>query len=85
MNLSMLDSVPEAACRSLSVEIKDFPVNLRSLQDKYCKDVCPAVIRAASNIEHIFGELYVVLEKVKLLYFKRLWLGFPLKVKNNLQ
>lgn len=60
----------EKACRSLPLEMKDFPVNLRLLQDKYCNDIYPTVIRAAPSIEHIFGELYAVPEKIKLPYFK---------------
>ena len=60
----------EEACRSLPLEMKDFPVNLRLLQDKYCKDIYPTVIRAAPSIEHIFGELYAVPEQIKLPYFK---------------
>lgn len=60
----------EAACRSLPLEIKDFPVDLRSLQKKYCKGVYPMVLHAACSIEHIFGELYAVPEKIRKPYFK---------------
>lgn len=60
----------EAACRSLPLEIKDFPVDLRSLQKKYCKGVYPMVLHAACSIEHIFGELYAVPEKIRQPYFK---------------
>lgn len=58
------------ACRSLPLELRDFPVNLRSLRDKYCKDGYPSVLRAAPGVEHIFSELYAVPEKIKLPYFK---------------
>ena len=60
----------EQACRSLPLELRDFPVNLRSLRDKYCKDGYPSVLRAAPSVEHIFSELYAVPEKIKLPYFK---------------
>lgn len=61
---------PAVACRSLPEEIKDFPVDLRALQKKYCSDVYPMVIRGDSAIEHIFSELYAVPEKIKRPYFK---------------
>lgn len=60
----------EEACRSLPLELRDFPVNLCALRDKYCKDGHPSVLRAAPSVEHIFGELYAVPEKIKLPYFK---------------
>ena len=60
----------EIACKSLPLEIRDFPVNLRTLQEKYCKDIYPVVIHGACSIEHIFGELYAVPEKIKRSYFK---------------
>ena len=60
----------DTACQSLPQEMRDFPVDLRSLREKYCKDTDPAVIHAAPSIEHIFGELYAVPEKIKLPYFK---------------
>lgn len=60
----------EIACQSLPQEIKDFPVDLRALQKKFCKDIYPRVIHRACSIEHIFGELYAVPEKIKRTYFK---------------
>lgn len=60
----------ETALRSLPLEIKDFPVNLRALQQKYCRDLYPMVIHSSSSVEHIFGELYAVPEKIKRPYFK---------------
>lgn len=60
----------ETACRSLPLEIRDFPVDLRTLQAKFCKDRYPMVIHGAKAIEHIFGELYAVPEKIKRPYFK---------------
>lgn len=60
----------ETACRTLPKEIKDFPVNLRALQMKFCGDTYPMVIHGSPSIEHIFGELYAVPEKIKRPYFK---------------
>lgn len=60
----------DAACRSLPQEIKDFPVNLRALQEKFCGGIYPYVVHGAGSIEHIFGELYAVPEKIKRSYFK---------------
>lgn len=60
----------ETAAKALPEEVKDFPVNLKSLREKFCKDIYPAVIHKAESIEHIFGELYGVPEKIKRAYFK---------------
>ena len=60
----------EEAHRSLPEEMKDFPVDLWKLKEKYCSDVYPVVIHGASEIEHIFSELYAVPEKIKRPYFK---------------
>lgn len=60
----------EIACGSLPLEIKDFPVDLRALQQKFCKDRYPMVIHGAESIENIFGELYAIPEKIKRAYFK---------------
>lgn len=58
------------ACASLHQEIKDFPVDLRALQKKYCRDVYPTVLHGERSIEYIFAELYGVPEKIRLPYFK---------------
>lgn len=60
----------ETACQSLPLEIRDFPVDLRALQVKFCKDRYPMVLHGEKAIEHIFGELYAVPEKIKRPYFK---------------
>lgn len=56
--------------KSLHEEIKNFPVDLRELQQKFCKDNHPSVIHNACSIEHIFGELYAVPQNIKIPYFK---------------
>lgn len=60
----------DTACRALPLEIKDFPVDLRRIRKKFCSGVFPCVIHGAGSIEHIFGELYAVPEKIKRSYFK---------------
>ena len=60
----------DIACKNLSLEVKDFPVNLWDLQKKFCNDIYPMVIHGNPSIEHIFSELYAVPEKIKRPYFK---------------
>ncbi len=60
----------EKAQEALKSEIKDFPVDINRLQKKFCPDIYPTVIHGAGSIEHIFGELYSVPEKIKRPYFK---------------
>lgn len=55
---------------SLPEEIKDFPVDVRKLQQKFCSDIYPNVIHEPASVEHIFGELYHVPEEIKKAYFK---------------
>ena len=55
---------------SIHEQIKDFPVDLRELQKKFCKDAHPAVIHNAGSMEHIFGELYAVPQNIKIPYFR---------------
>ncbi len=67
---AMISFDMDIACHSLPLEIKDFPVDLKVLQKKFCSDIYPSVIHDACSIEHIFGELYAVPEKIKRPYFK---------------
>lgn len=55
---------------NFSEEIKDFPIDLLSLQKKFCNGKQSMVIHSAPSIEHIFSELYVVPEKIRIPYFK---------------
>lgn len=50
--------------------IKDFPVDLYKLQEKYCSNKTLFVIPGEPAIEHIFSELYHVPAKIKKDYFK---------------
>lgn len=58
------------APKSIVEEVKNFPVDVRKLQQKFCPDIYPHVIHEPVYVEHIFGELYHVPEKIKLAYFK---------------
>lgn len=60
----------DQAVMNLKEEIKDFPVDLLSLQKKFCNGQQPMIIHNAPAIEHIFSELYVVPEKIRIPYFK---------------
>ncbi len=60
----------ETACRSLPLEMKDFPVDLRAVRKKFCGGVYPYVVHGAASIEHIFAELYAVPEKIRRPYLK---------------
>ena len=60
----------DEAAKSLPGEIRDFPVDLRVLQGKFCSGIYPYVVHGAGSIEHIFGELYAVPERIKRPYFK---------------
>lgn len=60
----------DEAVGSLPQEVKDFPVNLRSLQEKFCSGIYPYVVHGEDSTAHIFGELYAVPEKIKRPYFK---------------
>ena len=55
---------------ALKDEIKNFPINLVLLQNKFCNGKQPMVIHDAPAIEHIFSELYMVPEKIRIPYFK---------------
>lgn len=55
---------------TLKEELKDFPVDIKALQKKYCKENQPKVIHNAPAIEHIFKELYMVPSKIRIPYFK---------------
>ena len=60
----------EIASKALSGEVRDFPVNLQKLQEKFCPGQYPGVIHEKGAAEHIFGELYQVPEKIRIPYFK---------------
>lgn len=55
----------EIASKALSGEVRDFPVDLQKLQEKFCPGQYPGVIHEKGAAEHIFGELYQVPEKIR--------------------
>ena len=60
----------EIAAAALAEEVKDFPVDLIKLQEKYCPGRYTNLIHEKGAAEHIFGELYQVPEKIRIPYFK---------------
>ena len=61
--------LPQAA-GSLAEWVREFPVNLGRLQEKFCSGCHPKVIHRAPSVDHIFQELYAVPEQIKLPYFR---------------
>ena len=61
--------LPQAA-ESLTEWVREFPVNLGRLQEKFCSGRHPKVIHRAPSVDHIFQELYAVPEQIKLPYFR---------------
>ena len=62
-------ALPQAA-QSLKEWIREFPVDLARLQNKFCSSRHPKVLHGAPSIDHIFQELYAVPEQIKLPYFR---------------
>lgn len=60
----------KTVAESLPQEIRDFPVDVKKLQQKFCPDIYPHVIHEPVYVEHIFDELYHVPEKIKIPYMK---------------
>ncbi len=56
--------------KQLSEELKGFPVKLSKLQEKFCKEELPMVIKSSPEIEHIFSEIYRVPAKIMKEYFR---------------
>ena len=61
--------LPRAA-QALAEWVRDFPVDLYRLRDKYCSGPHPKVLHGAPSLDHIFQELYAVPEQIKLPYFR---------------
>ena len=58
------------AVQSLKEWVREFPVDLVRLQEKFCAGRYPGVIHGAPSVDHIFQELYAVPEQIKLPYFR---------------
>ena len=57
--------LPRAA-QALAEWVRDFPVDLYRLRDKYCSGPHPKVLHGAPSLDHIFQELYAVPEQIKI-------------------
>ena len=60
----------DIASRSLPMELGDFPVLPERLIARWELGDYPRVVHGAGGMEHIFGELYRVPEKIRIPYFK---------------
>jgi len=60
----------DVAEKALKEQIKDFPVSLKGILEKYCTDDIPYVITAAPEIEHIFSEIYSVPSGIRTQYYR---------------
>lgn len=58
------------ATKSLQEEMKDFPVAIKSISQKFCSGEYPWVIHDMKQMAHFFEELYQVPEKIRLPYIK---------------
>ncbi|MGL6201695.1 MAG: helix-turn-helix domain-containing protein [Lachnospiraceae bacterium] len=58
------------AIKSLPEAMNGFPVDLYSIQHKYCDDKHPFVISGEPSIEHIFSELYAIPLEIKNYYLR---------------
>lgn len=56
--------------KNLHEAFRDFPVNLKELQQKFCPGIYPVVMHGEKSIEHIFAEIYSVPQKIRLAYFR---------------
>ena len=61
--------LPQAA-HALPAVFRDFPVDVYCLQQKFCADKRPYVLRGAPAIDHIIAELYAVPAQIRLPYFR---------------
>ncbi len=56
--------------RSLPDEVKDFPVTPEEIISRFSLGRYPRVLHGVEGMEHIFGEMYRVPEKIRIPYFK---------------
>ena len=55
---------------SLPREVRDFPATPEKIIERWQLGSTPRVVRGAERMEHIFGEMYRVPEKIRIPYFK---------------
>lgn len=56
--------------QSLSEEVKDFPVAPEEIITRFSLGAYPRVLHGMKEADHIFGELYLVPEKIRIPHFK---------------
>ena len=56
--------------KQLGEELKGFSVKLSRLQEKFCKEGTPRVIKSSPEIEHIFSEIYKAPFQVRKEYYR---------------
>ena len=54
----------------LDLRVRDFPATPEKIVERWQLGSTPRVVRGAERMEHIFGEMYRVLEKIRIPYFK---------------
>lgn len=60
----------ETACISLPAQMQEFPVSPEHIITRWQLGAYPKVVRGVDAMEHIFGEMYRVPEKIRIPYFK---------------
>ena len=60
----------ETARASLSEQVQDFPVTPEQIITRWQMGDYPKVVHGADVMEHIFGEMYRVPEKIRIPYFR---------------
>ncbi len=60
----------DIAAQSLPAAVRDFPVTPEDLIARWQLGLYPRVVHSAAMMEHIFGELYRVPEKIRIPYFR---------------
>ena len=60
----------KTACTSLPEQMRDFPVTPERIITRWQLGDYPRVVHGADVMEHIFGEMYRVPEKIRIPYFR---------------
>lgn len=60
----------DISCSSIKENIKDFPVDIKSMSKRYITSIYPFVIRSTDSLEHIFSEMYNIPEEIKIPYLR---------------
>lgn len=60
----------EEAQKSIDGFLGDFPVDIRTLRTRFCKEGDPLIVHDVGGVEHLFSELYSVPNEVRGSYFK---------------